>query len=85
MISDAEKMQRIEFIMQGIAKAIDDCLGGFGDNMGFALIVFELKNPGAVSNYISNVERSSMIKALRETAERLESNEIMPPCIGSVQ
>ncbi len=42
--------------------------------LGFALIVFPFYDAG-MSNYISNAEREDMIKALRETADRLESKQ----------
>lgn len=38
----------------------------------FALILF---NDPAIGQYIGNCERSDMIKALRETADRLEKRE----------
>lgn len=42
-------------------------------DFGYTLLVFPFNRPG-VSNYISNAERSTMIDALRETADRLERN-----------
>lgn len=36
-----------------------------------------------VGSFVSNAERSTVIDALRETANRLEKNQIMPPSIGS--
>lgn len=44
------------------------------EGFGFALVVFPYGGPG-VSNYISSAERSDMITALRETADRLERNQ----------
>lgn len=41
---------------------------------GFALIVFPFCGPG-ISNYISSGQRNDMIKALRETADRIETNQ----------
>lgn len=43
-------------------------------NFGYAVIVFPFYS-GGVSNYISNAQRSDMIKALRETADRLEQKQ----------
>lgn len=71
-------MLQLEKDMQEIAKILDACF----ENRGFALIVFEFHNPG-IGNYVSNAERSGMIKALRETADRLEANEDIPVCTGS--
>lgn len=45
--------------------------------LGFALLVFATDNPG-LANYISNCDREDMIKALRETADRLEKGQIIP-------
>ena len=42
--------------------------------LGFALLVFEFENPG-IANYISNSQRKDMIKAMKETIERLEKNQ----------
>lgn len=42
--------------------------------LGFTLLVFEFHQPG-ISNYIANARRADMIKALRETANRLEQNQ----------
>lgn len=42
--------------------------------LGFALLVYEFNNPG-IANYISNGQRQDMIKAMKETIERLESNK----------
>lgn len=43
-------------------------------DFGFAIVVFKFHEPGE-SNYISNAQRPDMIKALRETADRLERNQ----------
>lgn len=42
--------------------------------LGFCILTFETGESDVPSNYLSNCERSDMIKALRETAERLEKN-----------
>lgn len=42
--------------------------------LGFAILVFELNKPG-ISNYISNAQRPDMIKAMKETIERLEKGQ----------
>ena len=46
--------------------------------LGFMLIVFEFNKPG-ISNYISNAERTDMVKALRETADRLAGAQDIRP------
>lgn len=45
------------------------------DKALFVLLVFD--DPG-VAQYVSNAERSDIIKALRETADRLEHREDIP-------
>ncbi len=41
---------------------------------GFALLVFQFNEPD-VCNYVSNAKREDMVKALRESANRLENNK----------
>ncbi len=41
----------------------------------FALLVFD--DPG-LAQYVSNCDRSTMVRALRETADRLEGREDIP-------
>lgn len=41
----------------------------------FAILVFD--NPG-VTQYVSNADRTDMIKALKEMVNRLEANEDIP-------
>lgn len=57
--------------MQQMAEKIAQMLP---KDFGFSIIVFPFNQPG-VSNFISNVNRSDMIKALRETADRLEKRQ----------
>lgn len=56
--------------MQTLARFLDEYMGG----CGFALIVFEFGGP-CMTNYISNGKREDMIKALKETVERLEKKQ----------
>lgn len=68
--------------MRRIATNLDkDIQKEFGRQLGFMLVVFEFGKPG-ISNYISNGRRSDCIKAMRETADKLESKEDIPPTIG---
>lgn len=46
--------------------------------LGFAMIIFEFGDGNRMSSYISNAERNDMIKALRETVERLEAQRDFP-------
>lgn len=70
-MSEIENQRRIEEMMLGLGKAVGEVVEPLG--LGFALIVFEFYEPG-VGHYISNAERESMIKALRETAKREDKN-----------
>ena len=42
--------------------------------LGFGVLVFQFNKP-SLSNYISNAQRADMIKAMKETIERLENNQ----------
>jgi hypothetical protein len=71
-----------EEFLQVIASGLEDIFADlYPERMGFALIVFPFS--GGVSDYISNGERKDMIKALRETADRIETNQIIPPTQGN--
>jgi len=73
-----------------IIKVLDEIINEILDelfpkqNLGFTLLLFEFCNPG-IANYISTAKRSDMIKHLRETANRLENKEDIPPTIGGIQ
>ena len=61
-----------------IASLLDsDLSSAYGRRMGFALVVFQF-GVGGVGDYISNGERSDIIKAMRETADRLEKKQDIP-------
>ena len=60
--------------MQAAAKAVDKTLKNNNLEAGFCVLVFGFDRPG-IANYVSNADRESMIKALRETADRLEKNQ----------
>lgn len=69
-------------VLQNLAKILDELFPElYGQKMGFALLVFPFDNPSG--DYVSNVERSDMVKAMREIANRIEDNEVIPPTIGS--
>lgn len=75
----------VEDIMRHLAAGIDGVLkDNAGMPKGFALIVFEFHEPG-IGNYISNADREDMIKALRETADRIEKNEVIPAVNRTIQ
>lgn len=57
--------------MQKMAKAVEKFLP---KEFGFTLLVFPFNTPGT-SNYISNANRADMIKAMRESADRLEKKQ----------
>ena len=71
-------------LLKQLASIIDTTLESvFRKRLGFALIVFEFGEGNKAGDYISNGNREDMIKALRETADRLEANEDIPPAVGS--
>lgn len=57
--------------MKNIAGLLKELLP---EKYGFALLVFEYNNVG-MSNYVSSANRSDMVKALREAANRLEGKK----------
>ncbi len=75
------RIEKTENIISAIAGAIDEFLKETDGPKGFAIILFDFYKPG-VSNYLSNAKREDIIKALRETADRIEKNETIPPTIG---
>ena len=75
-------MQAQEKYLQSVAMALDEEFKEFyQQKMGFCLIVFPFDSDQ--SDYISNAERDDMVKALRITADRIESNAVIPPTVGS--
>ena len=70
--------------LKGVAKAMDEILEDiYGVRMGFALMVYPFGNEDRAADYISNGDRGCMIKALRETADKIERNETIPTPIGT--
>ena len=66
-------------------KQLDECCDFISNKIpgyGFAILVFDLENPG-ITSYASNCERVDMIKALKETAKRFENNEVIGRVEGS--
>lgn len=68
----------LEILAGAISESLDE---SYEKHMGFALLVFDFNSD--MADYISNSERDNMVQALRETADRIEKNETMPPPIGN--
>lgn len=83
-MNEIERQQQIEEALKHIASAIEYTINYEFGKMGFALIVFDFNQPG-ISNYISNAKRADMIKSLRETADRLEKRQDLPPAHTTIQ
>ena len=83
-VNEIERQQHIEECLKHIAGAIEHTIEHEFGRMGFALLVFEFNKPG-ISNYVSNARREDMIKSLRETADRLENRQDIPPGHTSIQ
>lgn len=82
-MANTNDFKQTEMLLEEMAYAIDKSLEDFaGCKIGFALLVFEFDESG-IGNYISNAERESMIKVLRETANKIESKQSIPATIGS--
>jgi hypothetical protein len=83
-LASIDDYQKMDFALKGLAKAIEAVLKQeFGD-LGFALIVFEFGDD-KIGNYISNSDRGDMIEVLRNTADRLERRQDIPPACGTIQ
>ena len=78
-------MDKTEIIQTSIADGLVDVLKGALDKPGFALLVFDFGDQPSIGNYISNADRTTMIKTLREFADHLEKNGDFPPTIGGIQ
>ena len=77
--TEVEKLQATKEFLSTLAETLDEVLEEYlGKRMGFAVLIFEFGAPG-VANYISNAERKDMIEALKETVERFEKGETIPP------
>jgi hypothetical protein len=66
----------LRYLMNSLAHRVEDgCLAHGVEKPLFALLIF---NDPKIGQYISNCRREDMIKALRETADRIERNEDVP-------
>jgi len=83
-VGEVEKQKEIEEVIQGLASATQEVIKDLLGEMGFAILVFEFNRPG-ISHYVSNAERADMIDALRETADRLEKKQDIPPAHTTIQ
>ncbi len=80
----------MEMSMKGLESL---CVDVFGTRLGLVILMFPFEHTdqevvakredGIGANYISNGQVKDCIKLLRETANRLEKNQIIPPAIGS--
>ena len=73
-----KKDKYMEMLASAISHSLDQT---YDRSMGFALLVFDFESDQA--DYISNSKRENMVQALRETADRIERNEIIGPTIGN--
>lgn len=61
--------------MEKKMNSVANFLSPIFDKLGFALFVFEFNKSG-ISNYVSNADRETMIKALEETLLRFKTREV---------
>jgi hypothetical protein len=80
--------------MLPIEENTDQCMRFMGDNIkkmigekyGFMLMVFPFgNNKGRVAHYISDADRETMIKTLREKANTLENKLDIPVVNNQIQ
>lgn len=75
MNKKAEKKKKFtDQILKVLAKVASEALEPF--NFGFCLLIFPKNNKNAIPNYISDCKREDMIKLLRDTADRIEKNNV---------
>ncbi len=63
-----------DHVLKALAKAISEALTPF--NFGFCLLIFPKNKKHGIANYISDCDRDDMIKFLRNTADRIEKNNV---------
>jgi hypothetical protein len=64
-----DEPEEILELMRQIGRAVRDALP---EGYGFALLMFEFREGGSM-HYMSNGTRPEMVKALRETADKVEA------------
>lgn len=75
-------MEYTHQVMRSIADAVDEILKEMvGPGFVLTILVYPENKPG-IANYISTGQREDMIKALRETADRIEANEDIRPGVN---
>lgn len=73
-----------EECMRSVAKGVNEALEMiYGQKMGFVIVTTPFNESNSVSDYIGNIERSDVVELMRETAERLEKNQIIPAAQGN--
>ena len=79
----AENAIRQAFLNE-ISGALDRLLEYYyGERMGYALLVFSFDPEKKGGDYTSNANREDMIQCLREMADQIEANQVIPPTIGN--
>lgn len=61
--------QEVRGMLQGLAAALDDALP---DGALFTLLVWTDDIEGHGSHYVSNADRGDVVRAMRETADRID-------------
>jgi hypothetical protein len=70
-------------MLDDLAKAIELSVEElYGRKMAFGLFIFDFGEGERVGDYVSNAKRKNMVKAIREIADRIEKNEVIPKTIG---
>jgi hypothetical protein len=75
--------KKTEELLLYLGKIIQDVVNEFFPRAGFAFFLFKFHEEGR-TNYISNAERESMIKALKEIVEGLEKDQDFPVNPGTL-
>jgi len=77
-------MNKREDLLNALAATLDKTLPTIYniERVGFVLLTFSFDVESKSGDYVSNANRDDIIKALREVADRLESNEVIGQTIG---
>lgn len=70
------ELHETDELMRSLAHALDTMFNGDIDPKPYCFVLLAFKNGVAGrANYISNANRADVIKAIRETADRLEAKQ----------
>ena len=79
-MANLQQEKTLHFLADILSKALTK---EYGTEMSFILITQPYGDEPSISDYIANMSRESSIGVLRELADWLETNQIIPASEGS--